>query len=77
MTKILTNGNIIVIEIDSYVFIQSKNRVVHCEPKQSFDFKGFVEVEGLHTETFSNKCQAYLLKFQEEEIYNKLFVLIE
>lgn len=72
-TKILTDGNTNVIQLGNYVFIQHKKRVVHCEPKASFNFNGFVEVNGLDTEHFSNKCQAYLLKFQEEDIYNSIF----
>jgi hypothetical protein len=71
--KILTDGNTNVIQLGNYVFIQSKKQVVHCEPTKTFDFNGFVEVQGLDTESFSNKCQAYLLKFQEEKIYNELF----
>jgi len=71
--KILTDGNTNVIQLDNYVFIQNKKRVVHCEPLKTFNFNGFVEVQGLDVESFSNKCQAYLLKFQEEEIYNKIF----
>lgn len=71
--KILTDGNTNVIQLDNYVFIQQKKRVVHCLPKSSFNFNGFVEVQGLDVESFANKCQAYLLKFQEEKIYNELF----
>jgi len=56
--KILTDGN---------------TNVIHCEPLKTFNFNGFVEVQGLDTESFTNKCQAYLLKFQEEGIYNELF----
>jgi hypothetical protein len=73
MIKILTDGNTNVTQLDDYVFIQSKKRVVHCEPIKTFNFNGFVEVQGLDTQNFVNKCQAYLLKFQEEEIYNKIF----
>ncbi len=71
--KILTDGNTNVIQLDNYVFIQNKKRVVHCEPLKTFNFKGFVEVNGLDTRHFADKCLAYLLKFQEQEIYDELF----
>jgi hypothetical protein len=71
--KILTDGNTNVIQLGNYVFIQHKKRVVHCEPYNSFNFKGFVEVNGLDVEHFENKCKAYLLSYQEEAIYNELF----
>jgi hypothetical protein len=60
--------------VDSFYFSKRCKQVVHCEPLKTFNFNGFVEVQGLDTESFTNKCQAYLLKFQEEGIYKELFV---
>jgi hypothetical protein len=71
--KILTDGNTIVIEFKNYVFIQIKKRICNHVPKSTFDYSKYVAVNGLDESVYVPKIQAYLLRNQEETIFNELF----